>query len=118
MSRPPLNSALFNMREIAKQLILLEDHLTDDDKYCDDCIRKHLMAVEAYAEEALNLEPGGMWAARSKDIALQARRFMVRYVDGDARILLASDVRMMRKDLVALIYDPRNTFPISYDGAS
>ncbi len=110
MSRPPLNSALFNIREIAKQLILLEDHLTDDDKYCDDCIRKHLMAVEAYAEEALNLEPGGMWSARSRDIALQARRFMIRYADGDSRILLAGDVRMMRKDLVALIYDPRNPY--------
>ena len=47
----------FNVREILKQMILLGDHLTDPsgDKVCHDCIMKHLLSIEAYAEEAQTL---------------------------------------------------------------
>ena len=57
--RLDLASAKFNLREVAKQLILLEDHLVTPGKNCQDCIRKHRLAAEAFAEEALSLDGAG-----------------------------------------------------------
>lgn len=44
-----------NMREIIKQLTLLEDHLCQPEKRCKDCINKHFLTTEALAEEAVSL---------------------------------------------------------------
>jgi hypothetical protein len=46
----------FNMREIAKHLILLEDHLFHKNKHCIDCISKHFLTIEAFAEETRTLD--------------------------------------------------------------
>lgn len=44
-----------NMRDIIKQMVLLEDHLFQPQKRCVDCIRKHFLTVEALAEECATL---------------------------------------------------------------
>jgi hypothetical protein len=51
----PVHSAIFNMREIVKQMILLEDHLFQKEKLCKECINKHFLAIEGYAEEGITL---------------------------------------------------------------
>jgi hypothetical protein len=107
-SRLSLNSAEFNHREIAKQLLLLEDHLTDDKKFCSDCIRKHLMLVEAFAEEAMMLEPTGSLMTKSKLLQRQAKRWIMNYEDGLDRFELAKSIRRVRKSLVKYLYDPRS----------
>ena len=43
------------MREIVKQMILLEDHLFQKEKLCKECINKHFLAIEGYAEEGITL---------------------------------------------------------------
>lgn len=53
----PLMDPRFNMREVAKQLLLLEDHLTQPQRRCGDCIRKHFAMAEALSEEAMTLRP-------------------------------------------------------------
>ena len=40
-----------NMREIIKQVIMLEDHLFQSCKRCGDCVNKHFLTIEALAEE-------------------------------------------------------------------
>lgn len=40
-----------NLREIIKQCIMLEDHLVQPEKRCSDCTSKHMLAIEALAEE-------------------------------------------------------------------
>jgi hypothetical protein len=55
----PVMDVRHNVREIAKQLILLEDHLTQPRKRCNDCIRKHFAFAEALAEEGCGLDPDG-----------------------------------------------------------
>lgn len=107
--RPSLSSPEFNLREIAKQLLLLEDHLTDDEKFCVDCIRKHLMMVEALAEESLALDKQHAYAELSQALAKKARRWMIRFTDGAGAHVVAKDVRLTRKALVADVYDPRDT---------
>ncbi len=52
----PVMDPLFNMREICKQCILLEDHLNSPDRRCSDCINKHSLTIEALAEEAVGLD--------------------------------------------------------------
>lgn len=46
----------YNLREVAKQLILLEDHLFQTEKRCLDCISKHSMTIEGLLEEAITLD--------------------------------------------------------------
>lgn len=45
-----------NLREIAKQMILLEDHMSHRRKRCVDCITKHYLMIEALLEEAITLD--------------------------------------------------------------
>lgn len=52
----PILDPMYNMREICKQCILLEDHLTHKRKRCQDCIMKHQLTIEALAEEAVSLD--------------------------------------------------------------
>lgn len=52
----PVLDSRFNLREICKQCILLEDHLTHEQKRCKDCCIKHFLALEALCEEAITLD--------------------------------------------------------------
>ena len=54
----PVSEPEYNMREIAKQSILLEEHLLVRDKYCADCIKKHFLHCIGLAEEAAMLVCG------------------------------------------------------------
>jgi len=59
---PDLMTAGHNVRECAKQLLLLEDHLVQPHRRCPDCIHKHALAAEALADEARTLEGAGRWS--------------------------------------------------------
>ena len=52
----PVMDPLFNMREVCKQCILLEDHLFQTKKRCLDCQLKHMLSIEALTEEAITLD--------------------------------------------------------------
>uniref|UniRef100_A0A6C0D068 Uncharacterized protein n=1 Tax=viral metagenome TaxID=1070528 RepID=A0A6C0D068_9ZZZZ len=52
----PVMDFRFNVREICKQIILLEDHLTHPSKRCMDCCVKHFLTIEAFSEELLTLD--------------------------------------------------------------
>jgi hypothetical protein len=52
----PVLDPRFNMREICKQSVLLEDHLFQKEKRCHDCIIKHFLTIEGLAEEAVTLD--------------------------------------------------------------
>ena len=46
----------FNLREAAKNMILLEDHLFHSGKQCHDCILKHCLTIEGFLEEGITLD--------------------------------------------------------------
>ena len=46
----------FNLREAAKNCILLEDHLFQHGKRCGDCIKKHCLMIEGFLEEGVTLD--------------------------------------------------------------
>ena len=55
----PVMDCRFNLREICKQSILLEDHLSHEKKRCTDCCIKHFLALEGLCEEAVTLDKHG-----------------------------------------------------------
>jgi tRNA nucleotidyltransferase/poly(A) polymerase/DNA topoisomerase IB/2'-5' RNA ligase len=99
----PLMDPMFSLREAAKQLILLEDHLTHPEKRCMDCIRKHLLAAEAFSEEALALDTEGVFQDSLADVPSQIRAAWSRANgEGISYSDIAQDLRSLRKKLVQL----------------
>lgn len=97
----------FNLREMAKQFILVEDHLFHPSKHCPDCIRKHLLFAEALAEETTTLDKQGIWVALVEDIAEHCKGWIENLADGEEPLAVAHEIRVIRKKLVQLVYDPR-----------
>lgn len=56
MAHPKLMTVPWNLRKTVKEMLLLEEHLTDVEQQCPDCIWKHLLKAEAWLEEAANLD--------------------------------------------------------------
>ena len=53
----PVMDPKYNMRQIVKQSILLEEHINNERKRCIDCITKHFLHIIGLAEEAISLDP-------------------------------------------------------------
>lgn len=52
----PVSDPSYNMKNVVKQTILLEEHLAEENKYCIDCILKHFLHCQGLLEE-------GIWLA-------------------------------------------------------
>lgn len=102
-----LTDPQFNLREIAKQLILLEDHLVHTHKRCPDCIRKHLLTAEGLAEEIPSLDQTGELIEKAEFLSSLIRRWLCAFSDGEDLQVLAQQIRVVRKVLVSRYYDPR-----------
>lgn len=48
-----VNNPSYNMQNIVKQSILLEEHIAEKNKYCISCIVKHFQHIIGLAEEAV-----------------------------------------------------------------
>jgi len=48
----PVSDPKYNMQQIVKQSILLEEHLANKNKRCRDCITKHFLHIIGLSEEA------------------------------------------------------------------
>ena len=105
--RLTLMEPLFNLRELCKQLLLLEDHLAQPGKRCPDCIRKHLLTVEALADEAVALDPTGIYCNSGGMTAELARRWAEQLMDGTDPAEVSQQVRYVRKNLTPMVFDPR-----------
>lgn len=64
----PILDPMFNLREVAKHLILLEDHLFHSGKRCTQCIIKHLLTIEAFLEEAVTLDKEQKYVSKINNI--------------------------------------------------
>ena len=70
----PVLDCRFNLREICKQSVLLEDHLTHPEKRCTDCCIKHFLALEGLCEEALTLDKKGDFVQKYTHLPNKIRR--------------------------------------------
>lgn len=94
-----------NLREMAKEFLLLEDHLAQPAKHCPDCIRKHLLKAEALAEEAVQLDKDGSMRARLVPLPGQIRNIQRAFLADTDRNKLQQEVRVLRKQLSKESFD-------------
>lgn len=93
-----------NMRDIIKQLALLEDHMYHPQKRCPDCIRKHFLTIEGLAEECSTLCNPNAILPESRSIATKIRvlhhAWEARPKDARVTEYIAGRLRKLRKCLM------------------
>ncbi len=97
----PLQDPAFNLREVAKHLILLEDHLLHVDRRCVDCIWKHMLTAEAFADEADTLDEGVNPAPANLAASIRALGDALR--SGVDMATVGQRARVIRKSIVPII---------------
>ena len=86
-----------SLRECCKQLSLLELHLAVIDARCPDCIGKHLLTAEAFADEAAQLGPDTRCAQLGRQVS--ATLYEMQGWWRQDPIAAAKAVRQLRKQL-------------------
>ena len=105
----PILDPRFNMRETAKQCLLLEDHLNNTKKRCFDCIRKHFLTVDGFLEEAVSLEKDNKERDYYRHLYLEWVKLEKQYAkdpkNSDNLDDISKKIRMFRKPLVERYFD-------------
>lgn len=97
MTLLPVMNPLFNVREMSIQCILLEMHLNSPQRRCNDCIRKHFLAIEGLADEAIGLDKTGEHRDFLLPIPNEIRRLQDAWVAKEPACDIAQELRRMRK---------------------
>jgi len=105
----PVSDPAYNMQQIVKQSILLEEHITNKNKRCRDCITKHFLHIIGLAEEAQMLATTkcNKYQLLNESVELYNRLFTkwMTVKDDDVAILSISDeLRIHRKKLIAIYF--------------
>jgi len=95
----PVMDPMYNMREICKQSILLEDHLFQKKKRCRDCCIKHQLTIEALAEEAITLDKEGK-CRDLYDLPDKIRTLQKDFISNRDPNEIAQEYRKVRKSLM------------------
>ena len=107
----PVSDPVYNMHQIVKQSILLEEHLTNKNKRCRDCITKHFLHIIGLAEEAQMLATKNKknYPLLDENVVLYNNLFAMWYNNhddiNDDKILYITDMlRNNRKKLIAIYF--------------
>ena len=95
----PVMDPMYNMREICKQSVLLEDHLFQKKKRCRDCCIKHKLTIEALAEEAITLDKDGK-CRDLYDLPDKIRSLQKDFISNRDPNEIAHEYRKVRKSLM------------------
>lgn len=104
----PVTNPWYNLREICKNTILLEDHIFQRSKRCKDCIKKHFLTIEGLAEEMVTLDKTQQ-LKEYYGLADQIRNIEKEYIERDKKgksiIEIAQKLRIMRKSLMVKCFE-------------
>jgi len=109
----------YNMQQIVKQSILLEEHLANKNKRCRDCITKHFLHIIGLAEEAQMLATDKIdkYPLINECVDLYNKlfnRWMKNYEidhsNDDNFCKCGDELRNMRKKLIAVYFFDDNSF--------
>lgn len=95
----PVTDPAFNLRETAKQMLLLEDHLSNTGKTCQQCIIKHSLTIEGYLEEALCLDCDNKYGTEINDLLDKFKAIEQKFLNGHDLKKLAQELRDLRKKI-------------------
>jgi hypothetical protein len=100
----PISLSLFKLREIVKQMVLLEDHLEEENtSSCAECIKRRFLLMEALAEE---VPQHSRWTPLATELAIQIRRWQIAFSDGVDIRIINGKIKQRRKDLVDVVFRP------------
>lgn len=94
----PILDPKYNMREICKNMLLLEDHLFQRKKRCKQCIKKHFLLIEAFAEEMITLD-NKKEHKQYYDLPDKIRDIERNFLNNADMEDIAQQLRVIRKDL-------------------
>ena len=105
----PVSDPKYNMQQIVKQSILLEEHLTNKNKRCRDCITKHFQHIIGLAEEAKMLATNkcNKYPLMNESVEIYNDLFneWMKNRNDENKILEISDkLRVHRKKLIAIYF--------------
>lgn len=110
----PVTDPIYNMQQIVKQSILLEEHLSNKNKRCRDCITKHFLHIIGLAEEAqmLATNKAEKYPLLNENVILYNQLFKEwlkcykeNHGEDDMRVLVICDkLRNNRKQLIVLYF--------------
>jgi hypothetical protein len=105
----PVSDPKYNMQQIVKQSILLEEHLTNKNKRCRDCITKHFQHIIGLSEEAQMLASNkcNNYPLMNESVAIYNDLFneWFKYRNDEKRVLdIADRLRIHRKKLIAIYF--------------
>lgn len=97
----PILTPEFNLREVAKQCILLEEHLNQKNKLCLDCCKKHMITIEGLLEESISLDKEQKMTKYLQELFQQWVNIEKNYVNQKKNFVeIAQDIRQFRKPLL------------------
>ena len=108
-SLDPVSDPVYNMGEIAKNSLLLEDHIAIKAKRCRDCCLKHFLLLIGYSEEATTLACNRLKTLPLLD-GLPAfynellKEYLEFPTDEEHLTQILSKLREKRKEIVAAYY--------------
>lgn len=105
----PVSDPKYNMQQIVKQSILLEEHLINKNKRCRDCITKHFQHIIGLAEEAqmLATDKSSKYPLLNDSVEVYNNLFneWFKYRADDVKIYeIADKLRIHRKKLIAIYF--------------
>lgn len=103
----PIMDPKFNLREICKQCILLEDHLSHNEKRCFDCCVKHFLTIEALAEEAITLDSSSQNETKIQQLPSRVRNLQSKWHKDPNKHSheVSQELRKIRKDFQIDAFD-------------
>lgn len=119
----PVSNPAYNMQQIVKQSILLEEHLINKNKRCRDCITKHFLHIIGLAEEAEMLATNkcNKYPMINESVSLYNNLFneWIKNKDDNYNNLSVSDrLRTHRKKLIAIYFFNDNYNLENFDKSS
>jgi len=109
----PVSDPAYNMREITKQSVLLEEHLVEANKFCPDCITKHFLHIIGLAEEGqmLACDQIQRYPLLQESAAFYRALFQQWLRDRQASAAeIAGELRTARKQLIAAYFLSQDGF--------
>ena len=102
----PVSDPKYNMHQIIKQSILLEEHLSNKNKRCRDCITKHFSHIIGLAEEAVMLACSDVtsYPHMSECPDFYNKLFKKWLNDTSTSLEVCGELRVMRKKLIAIYF--------------
>lgn len=100
-----INHPLYNVREAAKQCVLIEGHCEIRENRCGACLKKHNLILEALFEEASGLDRHNQYSEFLRGKPELVRSIFRDFADHKDYKKTAQRIRDLRRECIEIAYD-------------